>query len=134
MTAHALPAGPHSSRGPEFVEAGHTRITANAMSKAVTAVAAQALAVPVAAIKVSLDDDNGKLAASLTAPLAVPTLEELVSDPEVLASSGGSIFDRASEARRRISAGITAITGSDVGRVDIRISGVHHARKQVKLQ
>ena len=103
--------------------AGHTRISTQALSSVARAAAAEALGVTPHEIRAEWSDDDGLLALSLVAPIAVPSLTAVLRDPGRVTAFGGSIWDRAVAAKAEILHRVSELSGSRVSRVDIRISG-----------
>ena len=65
-----------------------------------------------------------EIALSLVAPISVPPLSAVVLDRSRLNAFGGSIWDRTVDAKSRILATVTELSGAQLSRVDIRISGI----------
>ena len=103
--------------------AGHTRISTQALSSVARAAAAEALGVTPHEIRAEWSDDDGLLALSLVAPIAVPSRAAVLRDPGRVTAFGGSIWDRAVAAKAEILHRVSELSGSRVSRVDIRISG-----------
>ncbi|MEV7663844.1 hypothetical protein [Paenarthrobacter sp. NPDC089316] len=96
--------------------AGHNRLTHAAIRKTVESVTVQAFGVEADNVSAALEDDAGKLGVSLSVKLALPALLK----PQ---RQAGTIFEQARSAREEIVARGTEITGLDIGRVDIRLTG-----------
>lgn len=96
--------------------AGHTRITQPALRRTVEAIAAQAFTVSSSKVAVELEDDAGKLGVRVSVQLALPPL----LGPR---HSSGTVFDRARTARAEITERGLQLTGMELGRVDIRLTG-----------
>jgi hypothetical protein len=103
--------------------AGHTRISTQALTSLARAAAAEALGVPPQEVRADWSDDDGLLALSLVAPIAVPSLTAVLRDPRRVSVFGGSVWDRAVAAKAEILHRVTELSGSRLSRVDIRISG-----------
>lgn len=103
--------------------AGHNRISAQALTSVARAAAAEALGVPPQDVRADWSDDDGLLALSLVTPIAVPSLTAVLRDPGRVAGFGGSIWDRAVAAKGDILRRVTELSGAQLSRVDIRISG-----------
>lgn len=88
------------------------------------AAASEALEVPAAQVKVDWNDDGGLLALSLVLPLGIPSLNRVARDPSLVDNMGGPIWDRALAAREAILERVESLTGSQLSRVDIRITGI----------
>ena len=105
--------------------AGHNRISTQALTSLAQAAAAEALGVPATDIRADWADDDGLLALSIVAPISVPALSEVLRQPQRVQGFGGSIWDRAVAAKASILNTVTRLSGSQLSRVDIRISGAH---------
>jgi hypothetical protein len=103
--------------------AGHNRISTQALTSVARAAAAEALGVPPQDVRADWSDDDGLLALSLVTPIAVPSLTAVLRDPGRVAGFGGSIWDRAVAAKGDILRRVTELSGAQLSRVDIRISG-----------
>lgn len=108
-------------------QAGRTRVSSRALDRVVGAVAADALGVETKAVHVRLGDDRGSLAIAVASPIrAVP----LVSPGRVAGLSSprskpaGTLLQRAEAAQRQIKKRVSELTGSAVGRVEVRLTGV----------
>lgn len=104
---------------------GHTRITRTALRHTIEAVTAQAFRVPRGNVAAELEDDAGNLAAAVTVQLALPPL--LGPRPD---QAPGSLFERSRTARQNILDRGQQLTGMQLSRVDIRLSGAKHQRDQ----
>jgi hypothetical protein len=104
---------------------GHNRISTQALTSLAQAAAAEALGVPATDIRADWADDDGLLALSIVAPISVPALSEVLRQPQRVQGFGGSIWDRAVAAKASILDTVTRLSGSQLSRVDIRISGAH---------
>lgn len=122
MSASALPAAP-AFAGSSPGLAGHTRISTQALTSTAKAVAADFFRVPPAQIRVAWADDQGMLALSLSLPVSLPPLARIAADPELVARTGGSVWERARAAKPVLKDRVTELTGSVVSRVDIRVTG-----------
>ena len=103
--------------------AGHNRISTQALTSVARAATAEALGVPPQDVRADWADDDGLLALSLVTPIAVPSLTAVLRDPARVAAFGGSIWDRAVAAKAEILRRVTELSGAQLSRVDIRISG-----------
>ena len=103
--------------------AGHNRISTQALTSLAQAAAAEALGVTPSDIRADWSDDDGLLALSIVAPISVPALREVLSQPQRVQGFGGSIWDRAVAAKALVLESVTQLSGSQLSRVDIRISG-----------
>ena len=103
---------------------GRTRITSKALNRVVSAVTADALGVDSNHVGVDLADRDGLLALTVTTPIRVVSLDRIQSDSSVVNRSGGSILDRAARAQGDIRERVTTLTGSQIARVIVKVSGV----------
>lgn len=103
--------------------AGHNRISTQALTSLARAAAAEALGVPAQDVRADWTDDGGLLALSLVTPIAVPALTAVLRDPARVTGFGGTIWDRAVAAKAQILRRVTELSGAQLSRVDIRISG-----------
>lgn len=103
---------------------GHNRISTQALTSVAQAAASEVLRVPGDQIRATWRDDAGLLALSLVLPIEIPSLTRVARDPSVLDNIGGSIWERGLAARETILDKITHLTGSQLSRVDIRVTGV----------
>lgn len=102
---------------------GHNRISTQALTSLARTAAALALGVDANDVRVQWTDDDGLLALSLVSPITVPPLRDVARDPGSAGAFGGSIRDRAVAAKAQILATVTELSGAQLSRVDIRISG-----------
>jgi hypothetical protein len=102
---------------------GHNRISTQALTSLAKAAAAEYLGVEAEDVRADWSDDDGRLALSLVSPISIPPLGAVVLDPSRVAGAGGSIRDRTVDAKARILATVTELSGAQMSRVDIRISG-----------
>lgn len=103
--------------------AGHNRISTQALTSVARAAAAEALGVAAQDVRADWNDDGGLLALSLVTPIAVPSLTSVLRDPHRVGALGGPIWDRAVAAKAQILRRVTELSGAQLSRVDIRISG-----------
>ena len=101
---------------------GRTRITPRALDRVVSTVTAEELGVTAAQVSVDLDDDGGALTLTVRAPIHVISLERSMADPGAVARAGGSVISRAARAQENIRTRIQSLTGSQVGRVQLRLT------------
>ncbi len=116
-----------TSAAPSFpgrVLSGHNRISTQALTSLAKAAAAEALGVEAHDVRADWTDDDGLLALSLVSPIKIPPLTAVLRDAGQVTAFGGSIWDRTVDAKTRILSTVTALSGSRISRVDIRISGV----------
>ncbi len=93
---------------------GRVAVTARALERTVTAIAAERLGVPRRDVSITLADDRGLLSISVTGPLRVAALREPRRGPGVLT--------RIETARTAILDDVTRILGSTVGLVSVTVS------------
>ncbi len=106
------------------VFAGHNRISTQALSSIAKVAAAEVLAAPPAQVRVSWADEAGALALSVSSAMGAPSLSEVRRNPDCVGRGGGTILSRATAAKARILARVEELTGSQLSRVDVRISGL----------
>jgi|SRR3954453_438451 hypothetical protein len=113
--------------------AGHTRISTQALTSVARAAAGEAFGVPAHDVRVEWADDDGLLALSLVTPVTIPPLTQVLRDPARVEGFGGSIWERALAARSRILQRVIELSGAQLSRVDIRISGAAvHGKRRVR--
>ena len=98
---------------------GRVSISSRALERTTAAIAAGALRVPVATVRVTLADQAGLLGVTVTAPLRTSPLRSSV--PGGSAPDDGMVT-RVQAARRGIREELTTISGRTVGRVDVTIA------------
>ena len=103
--------------------AGHNRINTQALTSLARAAAGEALGVAPQDVRADWTDDGGLLALSLVTPIAIPPLTAVLRDPARVPAFGGPIWDRAVAAKSQILRRVTELSGAQLSRVDIRISG-----------
>jgi hypothetical protein len=103
--------------------AGHNRISTQALTSLARAAAAEALGVSAQDVRADWSDDEGLLALALVTPIRIPSLTAVLRNPARVAGFGGSIRDRAVAAKLVILGRVTELSGAQLSRVDIRISG-----------
>jgi uncharacterized alkaline shock family protein YloU len=113
------PAGPAAER-----YAGHTRVSTQALTSTAQGAAARVLGISPGLVRATWSDDAGSLALSLALPVGIPSLNRVLRDPQLVAAFGGSIWDRAHAAKGAILAEVSRISGSQLSRVDIRVTGI----------
>ncbi|WP_309615217.1 hypothetical protein [Salinibacterium sp.] len=104
---------------------GRTRITARALDRVVSAVTAEALGVDRAKVSVDLEDDGGALTLIVRAPIHIISLERSMADPGAVTRAGGSVISRAARAQETIRTRIQSLTGSNISRVQLRLTSAH---------
>ena len=103
---------------------GRNRITARALDRVATAVAADELGVQPKSVSVDASDDAGMLQLAVSSPIRIASLTRVQRDPAVVERTGGSLLERAARAQDGIRARVTELTGSGVSRVMVRLTGV----------
>ncbi len=112
---------------------GRTRMTTKALRRNVSAVTAEALGVDAGHVGVDLTDREGALSLTVNTPIRVVSLERVQAEMSVVPRSGGSILDRTTRAQEAIRDRVSAMTGSTIGRVTVRVTGVTiRAEERVK--
>lgn len=95
---------------------GRISVTPRALERVARGVAADHLGVGSSRVSVRLADSNGSLAVSVTSPLRAAPLGSAADAP--------GLVTRSEQARAGIARDITALSGSQVGSVALRITGV----------
>jgi hypothetical protein len=72
---------------PAITMAGHNRISTQALTTLAQAAAAEALGVSPQDVRADWSDDDGLLALSVAAPIRVPSLTEVLRDPQRIGGS-----------------------------------------------
>jgi hypothetical protein len=98
---------------------GATRITARAMNRLVSAVAADALGVPPSQVKVNVAASAGRLDLSVRTPAARPP----GGRGTTAAPTEDADPDRAEHAQHDIRGTVAALTGADIAGVTVRLTG-----------
>lgn len=98
------------------MSAGRTSITPRALERVARGVAADHLGVEASRISVRLADSQGALAVAIAAPLRSSQHDGVGDVP--------GLVTRAEQARAAIARDITAISGSQVGSVALRVTGI----------
>ncbi|MHA7263069.1 hypothetical protein ACX80W_07690 [Arthrobacter sp. TMN-37] len=111
---------------------GHNRITTQALVSTAQAAAAEHFGVPPASVRAVYTDDGGLLALELSLPVPIPPLARLAAEPARIPPPGGSVLERARQAKAGILATVTALTGTRLSRVDIRIIGTAAVQGRVR--
>jgi len=104
---------------------GRVSVTARALQRTVTAIAAGHLGVPVSNVSVRLVDDGGLLGIAVTGPLRLPPLRS--------PNRGSGAVSRVQVARADIRSDVASIAGSAVGSVTVTITrAIVIAEKRVR--
>lgn len=105
---------------------GRTRITSRAVRRIVSAVTADALSVSASDVSVELADTDGSLTVMAKTPIHVSPLGDVGRRSE------GSLLERLTAAQTTIRDRCLQLTGSTIGQLDLRITGVDlRERKRV---
>ncbi|AMM22208.1 hypothetical protein AX769_03410 [Frondihabitans sp. PAMC 28766] len=97
---------------------GRTKIAPRAVRRVVSAVTADALSVSASDVSVELADVDGSLTVIAKTPIHVTPLGE------VARRSRGTLLERLTAAQTTIRERCLQLTGSTIGQVDLRITGV----------
>jgi hypothetical protein len=103
---------------------GRTKIAHRALNRVVSAVTADALGIDTKKVTVDLNDDGGSLSLTVSAPIRVPSLLRIENEPGVVDRQGGPLLERAKTAQEQIRTRVQQLTGNQVARVIVKISGV----------
>ena len=98
---------------------GSTRITKRAMTRVVSAVAAEALGVRPSQVSVDLADADGQLDLTVRAPIRVLPLGLTPAD----APDDGTILHRTERAQQEIRGTVADLTGAQIAGVVVRLTG-----------
>ena len=98
---------------------GRTRVTARAMTRVVSAVAAESLGVKPGQVSVDLADAAGRLDLTVRTPIRVLPRDHL----EGAAPADGTALDRTERAQHDIRGTVAALTGADIAGVTVRLTG-----------
>lgn len=103
---------------------GRTSIATRAITRVVSAVSADTLGVPTGKVSVDVQDDGGRLSLTVSAPIRTPSLLRIENEPRVVDRQGGPILERAKRAQEHIRTRVQDLTGHQVARVIVTITGV----------
>jgi uncharacterized alkaline shock family protein YloU len=117
---HGAPAATVAPPAPR----GRTRIVPRALRQIVSMVTAESLGVPSGQVGVELGDDHGMLALTISTAVRVVPLSRITREPAVIARTGGTILARSAQSQTEIRRRVAELTGADVGRVTVRLTGV----------
>lgn len=101
---------------PDAAGPGRTRITPRALNRVVSQVTSEELGVAPRRVGVELNDEGGALTLTVRAPIRVASLRRAPT-------SGASVMDRAARAQENIRSRVRSITGSDISRIFLRLTG-----------
>jgi uncharacterized alkaline shock family protein YloU len=103
---------------------GRTRIAPRALRQVVSMVTAESLSVPFGQVGVQLGDDHGMLALTISTSIRVVPLSRVTREPAVIARTGGTILTRSAQSQTEIRHRVTELTGTTIGQVTIRLTGI----------
>lgn len=98
---------------------GRTRITTRALTRLISAVSAEALAVTAAEVTVELTDAAGRLAVHVRSAIRIGSL----TGGNTAGHRGPTVLDRAERAQEHIRRETGRLTGTDVAHVTVQLSG-----------
>ena len=119
----ARPGLPSAALAVRTVSHGRTTVSTRALNRLVCAVAADELGVNPSTVGAEITDDLGKLALTVSAPIRIVSLTQVHRDPSVVRRMGGTIVDRAEQARQHIQHRVRELTGSTLSKVTVRLTG-----------
>lgn len=99
---------------------GRTQITARAMTRVVSAVAAESLGVKPSQVRVDLADASGRLDLTVRTPIRVLPLDAV--DTTADAGADESILARTEHAQQQIRGTVGELTGADIAGVTVRLT------------
>lgn len=102
---------------------GRTRVAPRALDRVAAAVAADALGVDAGQVTVDLTDHHGDLGLTVRSTIRALSLTRVRADPHTV-SRTGSILERAATAQDTIRERVSALTGSTIHQVTVRITGI----------
>ena len=108
---------------------GHNRVGTQALTSVAQAVAGDVFEVPPPSVHADWDDDGGLLALTLALPIGIPSLSQVLADSSAVNAHGGSVRHRAHAAKPIILDRVSSLTGSQLSRVDVRITGIRVAER-----
>lgn len=117
----------HSDKEPTEL-AGITTVSARAIQTIVAATTGERIRVPNELIKVSTHDDQGLLGIDISCPLDYRALDTIRQTPDA------SVFSLAGAARKDIVTRVSEIAGVQVGRVNLRLTGLYKHQERRQLQ
>lgn len=103
---------------------GRTRIVPRALRQIVGMVTAESLGVTPNQVSVELGDDHGMLALTISTSIRVVSLQRVTREPALIARTGGTILARSATSQTEIRRRVGELTGADIGRVVVRLTGV----------
>lgn len=123
MTATDFPVGGPRA-GTSEPTGGRTRIAPRALDRLASAVTADAFGSDPKKTSVELTDDGGSLSLTVECPVRVPSLDRVAADDTLVDKTGGTVLDRAAAAQKVIQSRVSELTGYQISRVSIRLTGV----------
>ena len=75
-------------------------------------------------VGVELGDDHGMLALTISTSIRVVPLSRIIREPSVIVRTGGTILARSAQSQTEIRRRVGELTGADVGRVTVRLTGI----------
>ena len=125
MTAGTLRSAQESSgHNQQQMRAGYTSISSGTLQRLLVALAADAFNVPHGDVRAGISDEQGQVSVSLAVPLALHINPDLAA-VGLSTKDGGTIFERAATARSVVAERFHCLTGSAVGTVNVRFTGLH---------
>lgn len=127
-------AAPATSRAPQPAtdaapgRAGHTRITARALTRVIEAITAEAFGINPESVTVDIHDVRGRLGLTTRVALPVPDLLQ-AAHPGSGTDQTESVYAHASRARAVIIRRAALVAGAEVARVDILITAAHQGQE-----
>lgn len=103
---------------------GRTRIVPRALRQIVGMITAESLGVHPNQVSVELGDDRGVLALTISTSIRIVSLQRVTHDPALIARTGGTILARSAQSQTEIRRRAGELTGADIGRVTVRLTGV----------
>lgn len=113
-----------SVRPQEVTERGRTTVSARALGRVVSAVAADTFGVTARAVRVDLSDRNGLLALRIRTPIRVASLDQVKKTPAVVEASGGTLIQQTIDAQTIIRERVTALSGAQIAHVTVHLTGI----------
>ncbi|MET4783535.1 hypothetical protein [Glaciihabitans sp. UYNi722] len=103
---------------------GRNRVSSRAIKGVVSAITAEAMGVTARQVGVELADDKGLLEVTTSAAISVISLTA-TGRKAMQSDVSGSIIDRATAAQTTIRDRVRELTGSSIGRVNLRLNDAH---------
>ena len=100
-------------------------IVPRALRQLVGMVTAESLGVKPNEVTVELGDDHGRLAVTISTSIRVVSLQRVTREPALIARTGGTILARSAASQTEIRRRVSELTGADIGRVTVRLTGVN---------